>query len=371
MCPKIGIERVHLRGRLSVLLGPLTNVIPLIGAAQVAFINPPELTLDFTDAADIADCFLISKIVRKTIIEIVGGMAVLPNRFLVKLDNANDFFKTYVPYHGVLRVTVEKATGVTGPKKNGAKGLLAKIVKDVPDCYCKVKVGTTTEWRTTTKKNNYEPAWNETHDFLVSDYEQAIELNVQDDDIGGDDDVGVGSISVKDILLGGGTKEIALTHNGEHTDGRLTVHAKFLNLVNNTSSLDEGAEDDQFVGLATVLVASALNLQGQHEELRPSVKVSWAGKNFRTAILKYAPGSDIFNPAFDQAFTIPITKSMVENPEQFKIALLDKEEETGSAEVPFEQVRNAEYATVAEAYDVGSGSSVRVSISLRGLEFAE
>lgn len=30
MVPKLGVERVHLSGRLSVLLAPLTNIIPLV-----------------------------------------------------------------------------------------------------------------------------------------------------------------------------------------------------------------------------------------------------------------------------------------------------------------------------------------------------
>lgn len=42
MVPMVGIERIHLKGRLSVLLAPLIDVMPLIGAAQVAFINHRE-----------------------------------------------------------------------------------------------------------------------------------------------------------------------------------------------------------------------------------------------------------------------------------------------------------------------------------------
>ncbi|KAJ3531857.1 hypothetical protein NM208_g8692 [Fusarium decemcellulare] len=188
MVPKIGIEHVKLKGRLSVLLCPLTNVIPLIGAAQVAFINPPTLELDFTDAANIADFSLIDKTIRKVILDIIASMAVLPNRFLVKLDSSNDYFKTYQHHLGVIRLTVGTATGITGPKKSGAKRLLEKLVKDVPDCYCEVNVGAEGEWRTTTQKNKHDPEWNETHDFLVTDYDQCITIDVQDDDVGSDDD---------------------------------------------------------------------------------------------------------------------------------------------------------------------------------------
>jgi len=373
MVPKIGIERVHLKGRLSILLAPLTNIIPLIGAAQVAFINPPELSLDFTDAANIADLGIISGTIRKTIIGIIGGMAVLPNRFLVKLDNSNDWFKTYQPHLGVVRVTIERAVGISGPKKSGVKRLLQKVVKDVPDCYCKVNVGAGDEWRTKTLSNDTDPEWNETHDFLVADFEQNITLDVQDDDLGPDDDVGVGSISVKEILLGGGSKEIALTHKGEHTGAHVTVHAKFLHLVSDPQALNasEAQGEGQIGGLATVLIASALGLEGQRDELQPSVKVSWGTNEFRTVVKTYTPGTDIFNPSFDQAFRIPITGDVLSSSAPFRISLMNKEAEVGVVEIPFADVQNGQDLTVADSYDVGSGATVRVSISMRGLRPAQ
>ncbi|PSN70709.1 C2 domain-containing protein [Corynespora cassiicola Philippines] len=373
MVPKIGIEHVHLKGRLSVLLAPLTNVIPLIGAAQVAFINPPELSLDFTDAANIADLGIISSTIRKTILGIVGGMAVLPNRFMVKLDNSNDYFKTYQPHLGVVRLTIERAIGISGPKKSGAKRLLAKIVKDVPDCYCKVSVGAEEEWRTSTKDNDHDPEWNETHDFLVADFEQNITIDVQDDDIDADDDIGMGSISIKDILLGGGSKDIALHHKGEHTNSHVTVHAKFFHFVSEPQALSASHSqgEGQLVGLATVLIASAFGLQGQRDELKPSVKVSWGGKEFRTAVKSYSPGTDIFNPGFDQAFRIPITADTLDSGEPFKISLLNGETETGVVEIPFSDVQNGQDLTVADAFNVGSGATVRAEITLKGLQLAQ
>lgn len=39
MVPKIGIEHVKLRGRLSIMLGPLTNVIPLVEPPTFLFVS--------------------------------------------------------------------------------------------------------------------------------------------------------------------------------------------------------------------------------------------------------------------------------------------------------------------------------------------
>ncbi|GJC86196.1 C2 domain-containing protein [Colletotrichum tofieldiae] len=347
------------------------NMVPkLIGAAQVAFINPPELKLDFTNAANIADWALVDKAVRKVIINIISSMAVLPNRYLVKLDSNNDYFKTYLPHLGALRLTVERAVGISGPKKSGAKRLLAKIVKDVPDCYCKVNVGAEDEWRTTTKKNDHDPEWNETHDFLVADHDQQIFIDVQDDDLGGDDDIGIASTTVKDILLNGGSQQLDLTHKGEPTDAKIIVHAKFFNFVDDAGVITstQSQSEGQIVGLATVLIASALGLQGQRDELNPSIKVTWGAKEFRTAAKSYSPGTDIFNPSFDQAFRIPVTADLIANPANFKIALLNKTSETGSVEIPFEDVLRAPGLVKEESFDVGSGATVRASISLRGLQ---
>lgn len=377
--PKIGIEGAHLKGRLTILLCPLTNVIPLIGAIQVSFINTPSLKLDFTDAADIADCFLIEKTVRNTILGIIESMAVLPNRFLVKLDNNNDYFRTYQPHHGIVRLTIEKATGITAPKKkSGVSRLLAKVVKDVPDCYVKVKVGAEAEWRTSVQKNDHDPVWNETHDFLVADYEQGISADIQDDDLAGDDDIGIGYTTIKEVLLNGGTHELSLTHKGDATDARLTVHAEFYNFVPEASVLSAQNSPnngtDSICGLATILIASALGLQGQREELNPSVQVTWGDKKFVTAAKTYTPGTDIFNPSFDQAFRIPLTADMLANPAamgDFRISLLNKGVETGAAEVGFQDVLGAEGLAREKSFDVGGGATVRARITLQGLQLAQ
>lgn len=339
----------------------------------MAFINPPELKLDFTNAANFADWVVVNKMVRKVILDIIASMAVLPNRYLVKISNDNDFFKTYLPHLGALRLTVERAIGISGPRKSGAKRLLAKIIKDVPDCYCKVTVGAEEEWRTSTKKNDKDPEWNETHDFLVADYDQRIFINVQDDDVGDDDDMGVASTTVKDILLKGGSQELALVNNGEPGDAKISVRAEFYNFVDNEGTLTatQSESEGQIVGLATVLVASALGLQGQRDELNPSIKVSWGAKEFRTAAKTYTPGTDIFNPAFDQSFRIPVTADLLADPASFKIALLNKTDETGAVEIPFQDILQSPGLVKEESFDVGSGTTVRASISLRGLQLSQ
>ncbi|KAF5000450.1 hypothetical protein FGRMN_1781 [Fusarium graminum] len=345
----------------------------IIGAAQVAFINPPSLELDFTDAANIADFSLIDKTVRKVILNIINSMAVLPNRFLVKLDSSNDYFKTFQPHHGVLRLTVDSATEITGEKKSGAKRLLQKIVKDIPDCYCNVNVGAEGEWRTSTIKNKHDPQWNETHDFLVTDYEQAITIDVNDEDLGGDDDIGIATTTVKQLLLSGGTQELSLSHKGQTTETKVTIRGKFFNFVGETNSISarQGDHEGAICGLATVLIAGVTGLNGQRDELNPSVKVTWGDKEFTTPAKTYTPGTDIFNPAFDTAFRFPITSEQLSSPQSFRLTLKNGADDRGTFEIPFDTVSGAEGMNREEEFDVGNGAAVRARISIRGLQLAE
>jgi Ca2+-dependent lipid-binding protein len=223
--------------------------------------------------------------------------------------------------------------------------------------------------------NNHEPEWNETHDFLVSDFEQDISVDIQDDDLAGDDDIGLGSTTVKEILLQGGSQDLSLSHKGDATQARLLIHAKFFNLVTDaqvlSSATAQGQAEGQLCGLATVLIASANGLQGNRDDLNPSVKVTWGDKTFQTAAKTYTPGTDIFNPSFDQAFRIPLTAAMLANPGAFKIALLNKGVEFGSAQVGFQDVVGAEGMAVQNNFDVGNGVTVRAAVMVNGASLAE
>jgi len=315
-------------------------------------------------------------------------MAVLPNRFLVKLDAQNDYFKTYQHELGILRLTVSHATGIIVAKKtgitSGVSKLLSKVVKDVPDCYVKVKVGAGEEFRTATQNNTHDPKWNETHDFLITDFDQVITADIQDDDLGSDDDIGLASITVKDILLNGGTQDLSLTHKGQFMAGKLTLHAQFLNFVTDPNlaptpaaagphTTGDGSKT-QICGLVTIMIAGATGLSGKQDQLKPSVKVTWGDKKFQTAVKAYSPGTDIFNPAFDQAFKVPLTSGMVANPAavpSFRFTVLNDKAEVGSTEVSFRDVVSAPAMTKQGVFDVGGGVKVTAGVDVHWVKLAQ
>ena len=341
-----------------------------IGAAQISFINPPVLKLDFTGAANVADFSVIDDTVRNTILGIINSMFTLPNRYLVKLDVNADYFKTYHYPLGMVRVTVENAWGFGEEAQSSTKKFFNKLTRAAPDCYAKVEVGGEEAWKTTTKNNTNKPTWNETHDFVVSDFDQCIKVDVLDEDVNGDDEVGLGVTTVREILVGGGSKELPLTNEGKETDGKVKISCQFYKQVADAGSLTAADHkgDGRLSGMATVLIASAFGIKGKREDLKPSVVVTW-GKNhrFQTIVKADAPGSDINNPAFDQAFRLPITTDLVgSSPDNFRIALLDGEKEIGGVDVPFAKVADAPDKILQQKFDVGGGASVRASIRLRG-----
>ncbi|KAH7324023.1 hypothetical protein BKA65DRAFT_608639 [Rhexocercosporidium sp. MPI-PUGE-AT-0058] len=373
MIPTLGVKGVALHGRLSVLLGPLSDIIPLIGAAQIAFVNPPVLKLDFTGAANIADSDMIDGAVRKVIMSIINSMLVLPNRIMIRLDATSDYFKTQLHPLGIIRITVEKASGFAEDKQSASSKLFSKLTRASPDTYVKVAVGAEESWKTTTKNNTTNPAWNETHDFIVSDLNQSITLDLNDQDVGSDDDIGLAVTTVKDLLSAGGKQELNMVHKDKPVNGTISVSCKFYHFAAEGSSFSasDHSGDGLLCGIATVSIAGAFNIPGKREEITPSVVVTWGEKHrFQTAVKTDAPGTDISNPTFDQTFRIPVTADMVGSGAQsFKIALMNKEVEIGAIDVPLSDVQKAPDMILQDKFDVG-GASVRASICLRGITHA-
>ncbi|KAK5162727.1 uncharacterized protein LTR77_011210 [Saxophila tyrrhenica] len=371
MMPALGVESVELYGRLSVLLCPLTNIIPLIGAAQVSFVNPPILKLDFTGAANVADFSAIDGAVRNAILGIINSMLTLPNRYLVKMDATSDYFKTYHYPLGIIRITVKEAWGFAEESKGTAKKLFHKITRAHPDCFAKVEVGAEEAWKTTTKDNTVKPAWNETHDFVVSDFDQCIKIVVEDQDVNSNDEVGMGVTTVRELLMAGGNQELTLLSDGAQTDGRLSIGSQFFKFENNGGSFSssEHKGDGLFCGLATVLIASANGIKGQRDQLTPSVVVTWGSKHrFQTAVKTDAPGTDINNPSFDYCCRMPVSADMVGSKvEPFRLTLMNGEKEMGSADIALTDVLNASNGTLQNTFAVGEGASIRASICMRGM----
>lgn len=313
---------------------------------------------------------MIDGYVRQVILSIINSMATLPNRYLVPLDTTSDYFKTYLYPLGIVRVTVEKAWDFAEEAKTTAKKFFSKITRASPDCYVKVDVGAEEQFKTKTMSNTTHPVWNETHDFILSDFDQCIKLDVEDEDVGGDDEVGLAAIMVKDILKAGGKKELLLEHKGQQTEGKVSLTCEYFEFAAEGASFsaNDHQGEGKLCGLVTILVDSAFGVKGKREELKPSVVVKFGEKHkFQTVVKTDYPGTDINNPMFDQNFRIPITSELASGGGNFRIVLMDGEKEVGGVDVPYADVQSAPDMTLAKKFDVGGGAAVRASFCLRGV----
>lgn len=243
--------------------------------------NPPVLKLDFSGAAEIADLDMIDGAVRGVITSIINSILVLPNRYLYKLDAANDYFTTQLNPLGIIRITVEKARGFDEEKQSASKRFLSKLTRDSPDGYCKVAVGGEATWRTSTKNNTTSPVWNEVHDFVVTDLDQCITIDLLDQDVNSDDHIGFAATTVKDILSAGGRQELSMVHKEKSVEGKVALSAKFYRVAAESSSFSasDHTADGLLCGVATIMVSGAFDVPGHRKELSPSVVVTWGEKH--------------------------------------------------------------------------------------------
>ena len=177
--------------------------------------------------------------------------------------------------------------------------------------------------------------------------------------------------TVREILVAGGKQELPLTLKHEETGGMVSIACQFFKCAADAGSLSSSDHkgDGRFSGIAAVLIAGAYGIEGNRKELTPSVVVTWGeGNRFQTAIKNDAPGTDINNPSFDQAFRIPVTTSLIgSSPQNFRLALMNGEKEIGAVDVPFADVTKAPEMTLENTFDVGNGATIRASICVRGI----
>jgi len=362
-----GVQKVKLRGRVSVLLAPLTYELPVVSAIQYCFINPPSIELDFTGLANLADCSLLDTKIRDIIQSTLQGMMVLPNRMMVKMDLANDFMDTYRPPVGVARVTAIRGSGFEVQERGMLKA-------DVPDVYCKFKLGGK-EWKTCTIKNSTDPEWeSEAGDFVLCDHDQIISVDAWDEDAGtldgGDDYLGGAKVTVGEVLLAGKTVSVDL-HDGEHKGAKVTLRCDICKLTSNLDSLESNKNEKLLSGFLTILVTHAENLPVEKEDASSFVKVKYGSETeFVTPTIADSPGIDALNPIFDSVFHIPLTPKLMASKDPIDFQLINGTDTVlGTTTVTHDDLVSAPKSTIMEKRNIGDkGASLKFRVSLQGVE---
>ncbi|KAL3815362.1 hypothetical protein ACHAXA_000749 [Cyclostephanos tholiformis] len=327
----VGVGRVKLRGRLHVLLSPLSHDLPVVTAIQFGFTNPPDIELTYTGAAG-----GILNVAQSTLLGVIdsclAGVLVLPNRMTMPMDLGRyDYLETYVPPVGVIRLRALRGRGFTL-----LRGLL---LNDIPDVYCTLRLGASDAHRTSTRVDDLSPNWEDEDgfDYVLYDMDQKVYVDVYDEDVANADELlgraeitcrelfggeGGGDDDDDDGIDGGGhTRELELALDGERTGCYLTVNAELYRLTDRLSSFDMPEYDgkDRMCGLMTIIVTRAYDLPIPRCDAATYVRVQYGGdgtpcknrREFVTGTVTDYPGVDALNPMYDCAFHVPLTRAML------------------------------------------------------------
>ncbi|CAF3301091.1 unnamed protein product [Rotaria socialis] len=180
-----GIKDIQFVGDLRIILSPLINTIPLVGAVTYFFLRKPSIDFKLTDAGTLVDIPGLNDLMLVQINDIVASMMVLPNRqvFPLVTDIQIGHLRWSNP-QGVVRVIVIQA-------KELIKADITLLGKGKSDPFVKVKAQGNIEYKTKTINNTTEPQWNEVFEFAVEQYESdSVVLEVYDEDPGKDDFLG-------------------------------------------------------------------------------------------------------------------------------------------------------------------------------------
>jgi len=361
-----GVRSIKLKGRMSVLLKPLTNQLPVVSAIQYAFINPPSLKLKFTGLAQLADFKVIYNSIHKIIHESLASMVVLPNRMLYKMDLANNYLDTYHAPLGIARITLVGGRGFVDEQK--AFGAV-----DVPDVYCLTTVGCSDQWKTSVIKNSLSPRWNESADFLFTDHQQLIQVEAWDEDTGAldaDDFLGRTKVTVGELLLRGRTMETELENKEKKKTGAyLTLSCELSEWTTNLASFERNAaEHNSLCGLLTIIVTKAFAIPVERMEAASFVKVNYGNKEFFTAQVSHYPGLDAINPEYDCAFHVPLTPELANGNDDVVFTLYNNEDVLGTFSVTKESVKKAPEKMITERRPIGNaGATLEFRVTLRGI----
>eukprot|EP00667_Euglena_gracilis_P001741 EG_transcript_1740 len=340
-----GLKKLVLKGTLHLILQPLVGQVPVAGAAQLYFVNPPLLQLDFQGLTDVLDWPVVGKAFRQ-VLKAQLQQFVLPQRQVVHLvddlPGRNLFWELYQPPAGVLRVTVAQAKGL----KNADSSLWSYFKADSSDAYCLLSLGDTTH-TTYTVNNCLDPVWkDQTFDFVIATEDQRLAVEIYDDDTTNADDLlGRAEVSCRDLIA---QKDawLPLTEG----PGELRLTAEWFRLKGDREALlalPEGGGGGKPQALLTVLVDQATGLP--------------------TAGLTAARVEVAVGPATKTTRAVPLTKTVARDGQQVTVPQPDPDwEEALTFPVPAVAGLVVRCSVTGGAQPVGSGAVAVADVLAQG-----
>mmetsp|Transcript_60967 Transcript_60967/g.73294 ORF Transcript_60967/g.73294 Transcript_60967/m.73294 type:complete len:684 (-) Transcript_60967:80-2131(-) len=375
LIPKFGIANITFSGRMQFVFNPLSDVMPCIGGIQIAFVDPPDIHLDFTGIAAFANSHLITDIIDEALNSTLEKMMVLPNRMLYKMDPTCDYLKMHLPPLGIARITARNGWGFKVQK--------GTFKDDVVDVYLKISLGNRT-CQTKTIKNNLSPTWDESMDFLLSSHDQKVTIEAWDEDdhvLDVDDFLGSTVLTAGNFLLssGSGYAKIPLQIENKDCGNHVALNCQLCPLSSKLKSYQMPPSDhdkNHLGGLVTIIVVRAINLPVPKEEAASCVKITYGRTKLATGVVAYVPeydglaGYDPLNPDYDATFQIPLNYEhmQLDRTSRIKLELVNGKKVIGTLELSHADLMAAPNTTISETRVIGGGASLQFCVAITGFE---
>eukprot|EP00927_Polykrikos_kofoidii_P043325 TRINITY_DN37389_c0_g1_i2.p1 TRINITY_DN37389_c0_g1~~TRINITY_DN37389_c0_g1_i2.p1 ORF type:complete len:724 (+),score=119.77 TRINITY_DN37389_c0_g1_i2:261-2174(+) len=180
----IGLDRLALRGLLTIVLLHPTAQSPFFRAMEMYFINAPDIFVSFIGVASVPG---IHGVIRSAMMSAVQDAIVLPARIGVDLNDEDDLDMADIRFPhflGVVRLTVKSANNLPLTDTSVFGTPLP------PDPYVIVQFGKTV-WKSPCIQKTASPVWDTDNEIYLPVYDpaQCARFTVYDQDVGKQDDL--------------------------------------------------------------------------------------------------------------------------------------------------------------------------------------
>uniref|UniRef100_A0A6I8Q5Y6 Extended synaptotagmin-3 n=2 Tax=Xenopus tropicalis TaxID=8364 RepID=A0A6I8Q5Y6_XENTR len=356
---KLGIDGVKLEGTLQIILEPLLDEIPFVGAVTVYFPRRPDLHINWTGLAQVLELQGLHTLSDKKIMDAIAKYIVLPNHMTIPLKagiNVEDLY--YKVHRNVIRIFILEA-----------KELIAQdFLTGKSDPYVVVHCGGRTE-KTKVINRNLNPCWNEMFEMSFSDLPgQEIEFEIYDSDLEKDDFLGICQISLEEVMKEGSIDTWLPLKNVP--SGKLHVRLDSLSLVSHPQQLElvnQSCSPPQSEAFSSaflfVFIERAKGLQLKERDKNPSAKAEIKVCN---SVQKTNICPNTKEPVWKETFTF-----FIKNPYKDTVELKVEDKHNGlmgSISVPVFALLTAENLTTDDWYRLSSSvgePAVQMRLQLR------
>ncbi|CAN7141900.1 unnamed protein product [Brassica rapa subsp. narinosa] len=294
---KVQLVDLQIFAIMRVALKPLLPTFPCFGAVVVSLMEKPHVDFGLKVlGGDLMSIPGLYRYVQETIKRQVSSMYHWPQVLEIPILDAST-------------ASVKKPVGLLHVNIIRARNLLKKDLLGTSDPY--VKLSLTGEKlpakKTTIKKRNLNPEWNEHFKLIVKDpTSQVLQLEVFDwDKVGGHDRLGMQMIPLKKINPGEKkvfnldlikNSNIVMDVPEKKQRGRLELDLRYvpfrdesLKYRNDVQDEKSSEDDDEFLsnaGLLSVAIQSAKDVEGKKKYTNPYALVLFRGEKKRTKMLR-------------------------------------------------------------------------------------